>query len=216
MVGISAQPAPLQLLWVSGGVRQRCGAHWHHGLAPEIEISAIEPSLPRNRRRGPSAVRVRRLAEELADTCLAVLDGRPCAIAGYGPWALVGFELACLLRGSRAPMHLLVAGCPAPARMAADPTSCRPSVAWGADRGEHGDVSVDLTLYRPSAAAVSCSVTAFAAPDPAAAADQLCSWRTATSGMFSLRLLPADPAAWHRPDTMTLLAIKEELRVWPG
>lgn len=90
----------------------------------------------------------------------------------------------------------------------------------------------ELTDVRPPAQliVVSCAapdteaepvtwpVTAFAVAGAGAAeADGMTKWRSVTTGPFTLRLLPDPPdqsIGWA--DAGTLLAIKEEARVWPS
>jgi hypothetical protein len=65
---------------------------------------------------------------------------------------------------------------------------------------------------------VTWPVTAFAVAGAGAAeADGMTRWRSVTTGPFTLRLLPDrpdQPDSWA--DAGTLLAIKEEARVWPS
>lgn len=133
----------------------------------------------------------------LASEAAAALDARPYAVLGHGPWALAALEYARELSDMRAPAQLMVVSCPAP------DTEAEP-VTW--------------------------PVTAFAVAGAGAAeADGMTKWRSVTTGPFTLRLLP-DPCATpggttplQPPDPPdgwanagTLLAIKEEARVWPS
>jgi hypothetical protein len=149
---------------------QEYGAAWRAGLAPQIEVVSVQLAMP-------SAT-----FSEIG----ALIDDKPYAVFGRGPWALAALEISRVLSRVRAPAQLQVASCPAPN---------------------------DLTQ------GISWPITAFAAPGTGLdKADGMVMWRSVTTGPFTLRLLP-EPAAnqvdgWADADT--LLAVKEELRVWPN
>jgi surfactin synthase thioesterase subunit len=118
-----------------------------------------------------------------------LLDDRPYAVFGRGPSALAALEVSRVLSQVRIPAQLQVAACPVPG----------------------GPAGV-----------ISWPVTAFAAAGPGPGqAGGMAGWRSVTTGQFTLRLL--DPAAGNLEeqqqdgwaDAGTLLAIKEELRLWP-
>jgi hypothetical protein len=60
-----------------------------------------------------------------------------------------------------------------------------------------------------------CAVTAFAVIGDDLGIARACGWSKATSSAFGLRLLPG-PDAWQDPGEITLLTVKEELKVWPA
>lgn len=60
-----------------------------------------------------------------------------------------------------------------------------------------------------------CSVTAFSVTGDDLEIARACDWSKVTSAGFGLRLLPS-PEAWQVPGELTVLAVKEELRVWPA
>ena len=115
-----------------------------------------------------------------------LVDDRPYAVFGRGPCALAALEISRVLSRVRAPAQLQVASCPAP---------------------------------RDSIQSISWPVTAFAVPGAGPGqADDMTRWRSVTTGPFTLRLLPDHAVnqtdGWA--DAATLLAVKEELRVWPN
>jgi surfactin synthase thioesterase subunit len=124
---------------------------------------------------------------ELAES-EAALDGRPYAIAGSGPGALTGLELVAWLTTQRRDRRRRP-----PAHLIV--AGCPP-------------LPVDAPV-------TGCPVTAFAVAADDLAVSRACSWSKATSSAFGLRLLP-HPEAWQNPGAMTLLNLKEELKVWPA
>jgi len=123
----------------------------------------------------------------------AALDGRPYAIAGSGHGALAGLELAVRL------------------------TAAQP-VTGG--QNQHRRPPAHLIVagcprLPANAPVTACPVTAFAVTGDDADIASACSWSKATSSGFGLRLLPF-PGTWQDPGELTLLAVKEELRVWPA
>jgi hypothetical protein len=75
-------------------------------MAPQIAITAVEPA--RFDCSPAAGVAADEVAREIA-AGLAVTGGCPYAIAGYGEWALVGFELARLMAAVLPPVHLVLA-----------------------------------------------------------------------------------------------------------
>jgi surfactin synthase thioesterase subunit len=208
----------MTLLWVSDGSEHQWGGRWRRGMAPEVELAVVRPMLTGASPPGPvRLLPVRALAHMLAGPCRAAAGDRPYAIAGCGPWAVVGFELACLLAQPRAPVLLLVAGYPPPAAVTGQPPGPHPPAPGGrGSLGKGGGWVPDLVGYQPSDARRCCPITAFAGPDEGSTgAGQMSGWQAATARLFTLRLLPSRPAAWLRPSAQTLLAVKEELGVWP-
>jgi hypothetical protein len=82
-----------------------------------------------------------------------------------------------------------------------------------AGRGPARLILCDCPPPAPAPAPLSCPIIALASPDTA---DDMASWRTATTGAFTLRLLgdlDTPPHGRAHPDVA--LALKEELQVWP-
>jgi surfactin synthase thioesterase subunit len=129
---------------------------------------------------------------ELAES-EAALDGRPYAIAGSGHGALTGLELAARLTAAR-----LTTG--------------------GQDRHQRPPAQLIVAGCPPlpaDAPVTACAVTAFAVAGDDLDVARACSWSNATSSAFGLRLLPSQQA-WQSPGELTLLSLKEELKVWPA
>jgi hypothetical protein len=177
----------------SGTGPQEYGSAWRVDLAPQIEVVSLPQAAPPTALTTPTAptaqaVRPARTApagQSRPGELASLLDDRPYAVFGRGPWALAALEVSRVLSRVRMPAQLQVASCPPPS----GPTGI---ISW--------------------------PVTAFAVAGPAAdQADGMARWRSVTTGPFTLRLLP-EPAAHQADgwaDAGTLLAIKEELRVWP-
>jgi medium-chain acyl-[acyl-carrier-protein] hydrolase len=88
---------------------------WASGLPPHIGACPIQPPGRETRLRERPFESVGPLVAELADELTGMLD-RPYAVLGHSVGALVAFELLREIRarGGSAPVHLFVAGRPAP------------------------------------------------------------------------------------------------------
>jgi surfactin synthase thioesterase subunit len=188
-MGSSPAPSLLRLFCIEGDAGAY-GPAWQAGLAPEIEVIALSAAPRPQRADGVASASA--IAGTLAGRIIRLLDDRPYAVLGYGAWAWAGLAVSRLLAAGHQAAHLIVACCPAP------PGGEQP---------------------------VSCPVTAFAVAGAGAdQADGMAGWRSVTTGPFTLRLLPDQepdngrepgrPGEWA--DAATLLAIKEETRVWPS
>jgi medium-chain acyl-[acyl-carrier-protein] hydrolase len=88
---------------------------WSRALPDWIEVVAVQLPGREGRLREPPQHDLRRVALELADNVGELFD-RPIALFGHSMGALLGFELACVLRsGAQAdPLALFLAGYGAP------------------------------------------------------------------------------------------------------
>src|SRR5688572_18575116 len=88
---------------------------WRHSLPDTIEVCPVQLPGRGNRLADERFTSVGPLVEALAEDLGAYMD-RPFAFFGHSMGALVGFELARLLRRrqSAEPVHLFVSGCEAP------------------------------------------------------------------------------------------------------
>lgn len=101
-------PRPSDRAWARlfclpfGGGGAAIFREWPRDLWPEIEVWHVQLPGREARHREPLLTRMDALVEPLAEAMLPALD-RPYAIFGHSMGALVGFELARLLRRTGAP-----------------------------------------------------------------------------------------------------------------
>lgn len=211
---------------------------WPRDLWPEIEVWHVQLPGREARHREPPLTRMDALVDPLADAMLPHLD-RPYAIFGHSMGALIGFELARLLRrrGAPDPLHLFVSARRAP--HLADPH--RPLHALpdadlveqltrrynGMPRAvlESAEllrmfipiVRADLTMtetyaYAPEEPLV-CPISAFGGLDDGAVTrDDLAAWGDQTRGSFTLRMVPGGHFFLQTLRPRLLSAIVADLR----
>jgi medium-chain acyl-[acyl-carrier-protein] hydrolase len=189
---------------------------WPRDLWPEIEVWHVQLPGREARHREPALTRMDALVEPLAAAMLPHLD-RPYAIFGHSMGALIGFELARLLRRQAAPdpLHLFIS-----ARRAPHVTDRSPPLHTLADADlvaqltqryngmpravlESAEllrmfipiVRADLTMtetyvYAPEEPLL-CPISAFGGhDDDAVTRDDLAAWGDQTRGSFTLRMVP--------------------------
>lgn len=204
---------------------------------PGIEVRAVDLPGRASRLARPPFDRLEPLARWLAREELERLEG-PVALFGHSMGALVAFALAGLLRdrARRPPVHLLVAGCPAPQLIRTrDPLHALPRAEFlerlraldGTPSEVFGHAELlDLLLpairadlavyetftYRP-ATPLGCPVTAFGGlDDPDVSRADLEAWRVQTTGPFRLVLLPGGHFFLHDREAAMLSAVAQALR----
>jgi medium-chain acyl-[acyl-carrier-protein] hydrolase len=190
---------------------------WADALPAEVEACPVQ--LPgREQRMGEPAIdRMEPLVEQLAAEVLAAGD-LPFAVFGHSNGALIGFELARLLRrrGEHGPVHLFASGRRAPdlPNPLADLTGLPDDeflaglVSLGGtprEVAEHpellrillpllrADVALNETYRFGQEAPLECGITAYGGvQDPKASRADMEAWRRHTAGPFTLRFFPGD------------------------
>ncbi|WP_167594378.1 thioesterase II family protein [Corallococcus coralloides] len=112
---IDAQASCRLLCFNSAGTGATVFRQWDRASEPALNVVGIQLPGREGRFAEPPARDVRVLTEQLGPSLVPLLD-RPFALFGHSYGALVAFELARWLRrhGLPAPLHLFVAGRPAP------------------------------------------------------------------------------------------------------
>lgn len=209
--------ARLRLLLIPhAGVGPSVFRAWPSALPPWIEPLMVQLPGRQARLREPCLTRVPPLVEALGAACAAWLD-RPLAIFGYSMGALIGFELAHLLREHRGfePVHLFACARRAPQLPPADPylhhlpdaafvdeltrryEGIPPAVLAEPDLLRlflpvlRADFEMMATYQFQPRPPLTMPISAIGGrTDPQVSEADLRAWQPMTTGPFSLRLLP--------------------------
>lgn len=211
---------------------------WPRDLWPAIEVWQVQlPGREARHREAPRS-RLDELVQPIAEALLPHLD-RPYAIFGHSMGALIGFELARLLRRKAAPdpSHLFVSARRAPhvtdahAPLHALPDQdlvealCRRYNGMPRAVLESADlmrlflpiIRADLTLTEvythTREEPLVCPISAFGGLDDGAVLrDDLAAWGDHTRGSFTLRMLPGGHFFLQTIRQRLLSAISDDLR----
>lgn len=190
---------------------------WPKGLAPAVELNAIQLPGRGGRLNEPPFKRMEPMVRAIAAEVLPHLD-RPFSIFGHSMGAVVGFELARLLRReyNLEPLHLFVSGCSAPQYPAGRaPFHRLPREELLRELRRLGGTSQKvmheeelLEMLLPALRAdfevletysyeaeppLGCPISAFGGlEDDYAGRESLEAWRAQTSSRFSLRMFNGD------------------------
>lgn len=191
---------------------------WSAGLPASVEVCAIQLPGHGNRLREPLFDRLHPLVEELARQLSPYFD-KPFAFFGHSMGALIGFELARLLRRQHQPQpaHLFVSGHRAPQKRKKEQrrTFELPQAEFieelrrlnGTPREvfEHpelidlmtpilrADFAIAQTYEYADDSPLDCDLTAFGGlRDIDVTRDYLEAWESHTTGNFSVRMFPGD------------------------
>lgn len=238
-------PLRLFCLPYAGGSAQMFRA-WAASLPPWVQVCPLEPPGRGTRFADPPLDRVAAVVADLTSCLLPRLDG-PFAIAGYSYGALVGYELARQLEndhGYRA-RRLFAAAMRGPAWPSAEfPVSRLPDQEFRRHLKTLGGTpdellandalmevmcpvlradfrAVETYSYQPSPP-LGCPVTAIGGRDDRGVSEAaLSSWRTCTTGPFSMRMVRGGHFFLHtyRAELLAVLADQlqeHETAGWPG
>jgi medium-chain acyl-[acyl-carrier-protein] hydrolase len=188
---------------------------WADALPADVEVCPVQLPGRENRLAEPAFDRLEPLVQALADVADPWLD-LPFAIFGHSNGALIGFELARLLRarGRPGPLHLFASGRRAP-DLPADRglTHQLPEEEFLSTLQELGglppallehrellellvpalraDTAIHETYVFAEEAPLACPITAYGGlSDPRVAREQLEAWGRHTSGGFVARIFP--------------------------
>ena len=205
---------------------------WRHSLPDTIEVCPVQLPGRGNRLADRRFTSVGPLVEALAEDLGDYLD-RPFAFFGHSMGALVGFELARLLRCERRPqpVHLFVSGCEAPQL----PLGTRPiynlpdpelinalrrmngTPQEVLDHAELMELMLpiirdDLTVcqayeYSPEPP-LACGISAFGGlQDPGVTEASVSAWRAQTTGEFEMKMIDGDHFFIHNSLAQVLRVI---------
>jgi medium-chain acyl-[acyl-carrier-protein] hydrolase len=209
---------------------------WSNDLAPDVEVWPVQLPGRGSRLGEPAFTRLPPLLHALADVLRPHLK-RPFAFFGHSMGALIGFELARLLRRDHGvePVHLIVSGRSAPQLAVEDlPGPELPDdrflqelrQRYGSPQPELEDpelLELMLPTLRADVAAcrhyfytpeppLTCPVTAFGGLlDREVDRTRLEAWREQTSSRFAVRMLPGDHFFLLTDRPLFLRALSQEL-----
>ena len=211
---------------------------WPEGLPPTVEVWALRPPGVFGGQRRPLFKRLLPMVEEVAAALRPSLDnGKPFAFFGHSMGAVIGFELARLLRdtGGPSPVHLFVSGRSAPQIPDATPLTYNlPDREFveelrrlnGTPREvlEHpellelmvpqlrADFEVVQTYVYAEGPPLDVHISAYGGlKDEEVSVEGLEGWREQTTASFSLRMLPGDHFFLDTARPLLLQRISEEL-----
>jgi medium-chain acyl-[acyl-carrier-protein] hydrolase len=205
---------------------------WQDSLPNSIEVCAVELPGRGTRLRETSFTRMVPLVEAIALALLPYLD-KPFAFFGHSMGALVGFEVARLLRREYniSPVHLFVSGRRAPQMPDPDsPIHALPEAAFIQElRRLNGtpeavlenvelmqlflpilraDFAVLETYTYTDRSMLNCPITAFGGlSDREVSYEQLAAWREQTLAFFSVQMFPGNHFFLHSVQSPLLQAL---------
>ena len=210
---------------------------WPQKLPPIVEVRAVELPGRGTRLRERPFLGLLPLVEHLGEALEPYLD-KPFVFFGHSMGALIGFELARLLRreGKSLPLHLLVSGHRAPHL----PSKHRPihslpepefleelknldgtpeAVLQNSELMEllspvlRADFSVCETYYYHEEPPLSCPITAFGGTeDRDVDRSMLEPWRLHTEGRFTLHMLPGNHFFLQSSENELLRIVRDVLK----
>lgn len=210
---------------------------WAAGVPVNVDVCPVEFPGRGSRLREPPFTRITRLVEALVESLSSYFD-RPFVFFGHSMGAIIGFELARLLRkeGREGPTHLFVSGCRAPQwPRKISSTYDLPEAEFLAELRrlngtpkevfEHEEL-LQLTMpllradfemvdtYRYSAESpLDCPITAYGGlQDIEVAREQFEGWREQTTGRFLLRMLPGDHFFLHAAQPLLLRTLSIDVQ----
>lgn len=214
---------------------------WSDALPASVEVCAIQLPGHGNRLREPLFDRLPQLIDTLAEQISPYLD-KPFAFFGHSMGALIGFELARLLRRERQPLpeHLFVSGHRAPQKKREGKRTFElPQAEFieelrrlnGTPREviEHpelidlmtpilrADFAIAQTYEYVDESPLDCDLTALGGlRDRDVTREHLEAWRTQTTGNFTVRMFPGDHFYLNTTRASLLEALSLELRRHSG
>lgn len=208
---------------------------WANTLPSFIEVYAAQLPGRGGRISEPPFTHLTPMVESIAEAIKPHLD-KPFAFFGHSMGAVIGFELARLLRGEvgREPVHLFVSGRGAPQLKQSERHTFKlpdpefieeirrlngtpPEILEHAELMQlmlpllRADFSVSQTYEYANGEPLGCPVTVFAGLGDAATREQLERWRELTTSAFSLRMFPGDHFFLHSSQLDILRIISQQL-----
>jgi medium-chain acyl-[acyl-carrier-protein] hydrolase len=209
---------------------------WREQLPATIEVAPVE--LP-GHGASVSTIPFKTLPLLIDALCCAIEPhlNKPFALFGHSMGAIIGFELARMLRRKRraTPLHLFASGCGAPQI----PRSSRnlhslpdaafldelrrlngtsPDVLTSAELVQlllptlRADFAICETYAYSAEPPLNCGITVFGgADDKEISYDRLCSWKQQTTSEFTVSILPGDHFFLHSAERYLLDQISQRL-----
>jgi medium-chain acyl-[acyl-carrier-protein] hydrolase len=233
----SNQQARLRLFcFPYAGGNAHAFSKWPQQLPPGVEVLAAQLPGRASRIREPPHTGLHALVEELGRAVRPYLDV-PFAFFGHSMGAMIGFELARLLRreGVGAPTHLFVSGRRAPQIPNTDALTYNlpdaelieqlrrlngtpPAVLEHPELMQlmlpllRADFEVVETYRYVDEPPLDCPISAFGGlQDPEVTREQLEAWRAQTTSGFVRRMFDGDHFFLHRAEPLLLRTIAREL-----
>ena len=218
-----------------GGGAARAYRPWTQILPPEIDVCAIQLPGRGTRLREPLLPKMSLAVELVGKEIVSLLD-RPYAFFGHSMGAILGFEVARLLRlgGHRGPTHLFVSGHQAPQIPNTEPfTYNLPDAKFIEELQRLNGTPMEvleypdmmrmmLPLLRADFESIQtysykheppldCPVTALGGLlDPDISRETLEPWREQTIAAFNLQMFPGDHFFLHKEQARVLHVIAKE------
>lgn len=208
---------------------------WAQTLPLEIDVCALEVPGRGNRLREPPPTKISQAVDLIGKEIVSLLD-RPYAFFGHSMGAILGFEVARLLRrrAQQLPTHLFVSGHRAPQVPKTEPfTYNLPEVEFIEELHrlngtpvevlEHPDMMrIMMPLLRADFESIQtysytheppldCPITVLGGlSDPDVSRETLEPWREQTTAAFNLKMFPGDHFFLHQEQTRILRVIAQE------
>lgn len=209
---------------------------WERRIPPSVEICPVQLPGRERRLREKLFTRARPLVEATAEGILGYLN-KPFAFFGHSMGAILGFEIAHLLRTQLnvEPVHLFLSGRRAPQFPGADKISYNlPEAEFREELRRLNGTPVEvldnpelMQLISPIIRAdfevcqthensdrqpLSCPITGFGGlNDNGVSREQIEGWREHTTGPFSLRMLPGGHFFLRESESVLLQVIARDL-----
>ncbi|HKG21210.1 MAG TPA: alpha/beta fold hydrolase [Blastocatellia bacterium] len=210
--------------------------NWPTGLPGSVEVWSVQYPGRGSRMREPAFTRLAPLVEAAARALMPYMD-LPFAFFGHSMGAIIGFELARILRREvgRSPLHLFVSGRRAPQVIdETDEIYKLPDEKFVEELRrlngtpnevlEHEELmQLMLPLLRADFEAIGnyeyrdepaleCPISAIGGlQDQDVTREHLAAWRAQTTSSFSLRMMPGDHFFLHAAEPLLLGALAQEL-----
>lgn len=215
--------------------------NWSNKLPPGIEVHAFQFPGHGHRLSEPLFKRVQPLVESTAQELMPYLEGS-FSFFGHSMGAIIGFELAQLLRRENkpGPSHLFLSGRPSPHLTEKEaPTYALPEPEFIEELKRMGgtpqevfehpelmsvlipilraDLEVCQTYECEPRPPLDCPITVFGGlQDEDVSREQLEGWRDYTTSSFAVRMFPGNHFYLHSAAYVLLRMIVQDLRNMPG
>jgi len=211
--------------------------NWTRALPAFVGVYLVQLPGRENLLREPPLTRLSQIVDAVVPELLPYLD-KPFAFFGHSMGALIGFEIASLLRRRyrTQPAHLFVSGCRAPQIAPTKPPTYNlpdgrfleelrrlngtpeevlgnPEIMQLMEPLLRADFEVAETYTYTQTAPLDCPITAFGGlGDEEVNRTEVKAWCEQTSAAFSLQMFPGDHFFLHTSQTLLLQTIAHQLQ----